>query len=65
MKFGSWTYGGKEVDLRHPVSENSTKQKADRLSPNGKEEYEWIVEEGMSFLRMVATEAILHISGVP
>ncbi len=46
MKFGSWTYGGAEVDLQHPESENMTKQKADRLSPDGSPEFEWIVQKG-------------------
>lgn len=67
MKFGSWTYGGAEVDLQHPESENITMQKADRLSPDGTPEFEWVVQEGMdiqkSLTRIHANQVIIF-SGI-
>lgn len=46
MKFGSWTYGGEEVDLKHlDADKESVEFERDELNPT-KGEKVWKVEEG-------------------
>ncbi|VDK45827.1 unnamed protein product [Gongylonema pulchrum] len=48
MKFGSWTYGGLEVDLQHKDSFNERMETEMTLDGNGKHvETVWIVDQGL------------------
>nr|AXS78312.1 Nicotinic acetylcholine receptor subunit alpha-type 63 [Anisakis simplex]AXS78315.1 Acetylcholine receptor subunit alpha-type unc-63 [Anisakis simplex] len=48
MKFGSWTYGGLEVDLKHKDSHKERKELETVLGIDGEyEETVWIVDEGI------------------
>ncbi|KHN70752.1 Acetylcholine receptor subunit alpha-type unc-63 [Toxocara canis] len=48
MKFGSWTYGGLEVDLKHKDSHKEREELETVLGLNGEyEETVWVVDEGI------------------
>ena len=49
MKFGSWTYGGLEVDLKH---KDEYLQREEQELDHGKMETVWVVDEAID-LRLV------------
>uniref|UniRef100_A0A183CBU1 Nicotinic acetylcholine receptor alpha subunit n=1 Tax=Globodera pallida TaxID=36090 RepID=A0A183CBU1_GLOPA len=47
MKFGSWTYGGMEVDLKHKDEHLQYEVQELVPGPDGKSETVWVVDEGI------------------
>ncbi|KAL3105671.1 hypothetical protein niasHT_021554 [Heterodera trifolii] len=47
MKFGSWTYGGMEVDLKHKDEHLQYEEQELVPGPDGKTETVWVVDEGI------------------
>uniref|UniRef100_A0A914LKL8 Uncharacterized protein n=1 Tax=Meloidogyne incognita TaxID=6306 RepID=A0A914LKL8_MELIC len=49
MKFGSWTYGGLEVDLKHKNEQMQHEEQELTVGPDGENQWEtvWVVDDGI------------------